>query len=147
MSNTSAISPATNHGGGLYSFSVQSTEHSQMLDITASVQNVLVLSEVREGLCTIFIPHTTAAVTVNECFDAGVKQDLLKELAKIVPWDDGYVHSGGNSAAHIRTSMIGPSITLIVHDGRVLLGSWQSIYFTDFDGGRDRTVYVKIIAG
>ncbi len=147
MAATSNISPASKLGGGLFSFQVESTEHSQMLDITASVQNVVTLSEVREGLCTIFIPHTTAAVTVNECFDAGVKQDLLKELAKVIPWDDGYVHSGGNSAAHIRTSLIGPSITLIVHAGRVLLGSWQSIYFTDFDGIRDRTVYVKITVG
>lgn len=147
MANTSAVSPASKLGGGLFSFEVQSTEHSQMLDITASVQNVVTLSEVRDGLCTIFIPHTTAAVTVNECFDAGVKQDLLKELSKVIPWEDGYVHSGGNSAAHIRTSLIGPSITLIVHGGRVLLGSWQSIYFTDFDGIRDRTVYVKITAG
>ena len=147
MANTSAINPATNLGGGLFSFSVQSTEHSQMIDISASVQNVVTLSEVREGLCTIFIPHTTAAVTGNENFDAGVKQDLLKELSQVIPWDDGYVHSGGNSAAHIRTSLIGPALTLIVHGGRVLLGSWQSIYFTDFDGIRERTVYVKITAG
>jgi secondary thiamine-phosphate synthase enzyme len=98
-----------------------------------------------EGLCQIFIPHTTAAVTINENADPSVKRDILKELNKVIPFDDNYHHSEGNSAAHIKSSLTGPSLTIIVHQSRLKLGTWQGIYFCEFDGPRHRQIWVKLI--
>ena len=147
MATSYEISPATAYGGGLYSFVVDTNEHAQMLDITASVQKVIASAGVPEGICCIFVPHTTCAVTLNENTDPNVKKDLLKELNKVIPWDDGYTHLGGNSAAHIQSSLIGASQTMPIHAGKLVIGPWQSLFFVELDGGRTRTVYVKIIRG
>ena len=126
---------------------VQTSKHTQMLDITREVQRAVTESGVRDGICTVFIPHTTAAVTINENADPDVVRDFTMELGKIVPWEDGYHHMEGNSAAHLKSSMIGFSEQIIIEDGRLLLGTWQGIYFCEFDGPRNRTYYVKVIEG
>ena len=128
-------------------FNVKTTAHTQMLDITREVQNAVTQSGVRDGLCTVFIPHTTAAVTINENADPDVVRDFTTEINKIVPWEDGYHHIEGNSAAHLKASMIGFSEQIIVEDGRLVLGTWQGIYFCEYDGPRTRKVYVKVQEG
>ena len=128
-------------------FNIKTTAHTQMLDITREVQNAVTQSGVRDGLCTVFIPHTTAAVTINENADPDVVRDFTTEINKIVPWEDGYHHIEGNSAAHLKASMIGFSEQIIVEDGRLVLGTWQGIYFCEYDGPRTRKVYVKVQEG
>ena len=128
-------------------FNVKTTAHTHMLDITREVQNAVTQSGVRDGLCTVFIPHTTAAVTINENADPDVVRDFTTEINKIVPWEDGYHHIEGNSAAHLKASMIGFSEQIIVEDGRLVLGTWQGIYFCEYDGPRTRKVYVKVLEG
>ena len=125
---------------------VKTTKHVQMLDITRDVQRVVTESGVQEGICMVFIPHTTAAVTINENADPDVVRDFTMELDKIVPWEDGYHHMEGNSAAHLKSSMIGFSEHIIIEDGKLVLGTWQGIYFCEYDGPRHRKVYVKIIS-
>ena len=128
-------------------FEIRTSKHTQMLDITREVQRAVTESGVRDGICTVFIPHTTAAVTINENADPDVVRDFTMELGKIVPWEDGYHHMEGNSAAHLKSSMIGFSEQIIIEDGRLLLGTWQGIYFCEFDGPRSRKCYVKIMEG
>ena len=123
---------------------IKTSSHAQMLDITRQIQEAVRESGVQEGICTIFIPHTTAAVTINENADPDVVRDITMELDKIVPWEDGYHHMEGNSAAHLKSSMIGFSQQVIIEDGRLLLGTWQGIYFCEFDGPRMRKAIVKI---
>ena len=128
-------------------FEVRTSKHTQMLDITREVQRAVTESGVRDGICTVFIPHTTAAVTINENADPDVVRDFTMEINKIVPWEDGYHHMEGNSAAHLKSSMIGFSEQIIIEDGRLLLGTWQGIYFCEFDGPRSRKCFVKIMEG
>ena len=126
---------------------VRTSAHTQMVNITDEVAQTVRKSGVQDGLCTVFVPHTTAGVTINENADPDVVSDFIMEINKIVPWEDGYAHYEGNSAAHLKSSLIGPSLTVIVEDGRLLLGTWQGIYFTEYDGPRTRKVYVKVIEG
>ena len=126
---------------------VKTTSHTQMLDITRQIQEEVTASGVKSGICTIFIPHTTAAVTINENADPDVVRDFTMEINKIVPWEDGYHHMEGNSAAHLKSSMIGFSEQVIIEDGRLVLGVWQGIYFCEYDGPRTRKVIVKITEG
>ena len=124
---------------------VRTDRHTQMKDITAQVRDAVRESGVKDGLCMVFIPHTTAAVTINENADPDVVRDLNMELDKIVPWEDGYQHMEGNSAAHLKSSMIGASEQIIIEDGRLVLGTWQGIYFCEYDGPRNRKAIIKII--
>lgn len=123
---------------------VQTCSHSEFNDITARIQSFLRSNNVREGLCTIYIPHTTCGVTINENADPDVKIDMIRELGKIVPLSDGYRHMEGNSAAHIKSSLMGFSVTVPVIDGNLALGTWQGIYLCEFDGPRNRTVRVSV---
>lgn len=132
---------------GYYSFGVKTDLHTAMIDITRKVQDIVKESGIQNGICIVYIPHTTAAVTVNENADPDVVKDFMMEINKLVPLSDGYRHSEGNSAAHIKASMIGFSETLIVENGRLVLGTWQGIYFMEFDGPRIRKVYVKVLKG
>ena len=127
----------------LVKLSVSTSQHTQMVDITHLVQKAVADSGIREGICTVFIPHTTAAVTINENADPDVVRDFTTEIDKIVPWEDGYRHMEGNSAAHLKASMIGCSQQIIIEEGRLLLGTWQGIWFCEYDGPRRRSVYVK----
>ena len=131
----------------VYQFPVRTSSHTQMVDITGQVQKIVTESGVQDGLCVVFVPHTTAAVTINENADPDVQTDFMKEINKIVPWEDGYRHMEGNSAAHLKASMMGFSETVIIEKGRLLLGTWQGIYFLEYDGARSRRVYVKILEG
>ena len=131
----------------LFSFSLETNSHTAMVDITTKVKKIVKDSGVQSGIAMIFIPHTTAAVTINENADPAVVKDFTKEINKIVPWEDGYEHMEGNSAAHLKSSMMGFSETVIIENGHLVLGTWQGIYFLEYDGPRNREVYVKIIEG
>ena len=124
---------------------VSTSAHTQMLNITDMIQSTVTESCVRSGVCTVFIPHTTAAVTINENADPDVVRDFTMEINKLVPWEDGYRHLEGKSAAHLKASMIGFSEQIIIDGGRLVLGTWQGIYFCEYDGPRRRNVYVKIM--
>lgn len=128
-------------------FNIKTDKHTQMKDITRLIQDEVRKSGVKDGLCVVFIPHTTAAVTINENADPDVVRDLNMELGKIIPWEDGYHHIEGNSAAHLKSSLVGASEHIIIEDGRLLLGTWQGIYFCEYDGPRSRKVIVKIMEG
>ena len=129
----------------LKEITIQTNTQAQILDITAQVQNAVDESGIAEGLCCVFIPHTTAGVTINENADPSVKQDIVMELDKVIPFDDSYSHLEGNSAAHIKASIIGFSVNVPVKNNNLLLGTWQGICFCEFDGPRRRKFYVKII--
>jgi len=127
-------------------FGVRTAAHDQMLDITAEVAEALDAAGVQDGLIVVHIPHTTAGVTVNENADPDVVHDIIEALDKAVPWHQGfYRHGEGNSAAHVKSSMVGCSQTLLVADGRLQLGTWQSIWFCEFDGPRSRRVIVRVM--
>ena len=126
---------------------VRTNSHTEMLDITARIQQVVDESGVKEGVCVAFVPHTTAALTINENADPDVVRDFTTELGKIVPWEDGYHHMEGNSAAHLKASMIGFSEQILIEGGRLQLGTWQGIYFCEYDGPRNRKLKVKVIEG
>jgi len=125
--------------------SVKTDSHSQFIDITSKVSEILAKIGISDGMCTVFTPHTTAGITINENADLDVPRDIIKEMGKIVPLDAGYAHIEGNSAAHIKSSLFGCSETVIVRDGSLMLGTWQSIFFCEFDGPRNRKVWVQII--
>jgi len=129
----------------LFRFQVRTTSHTQMIDITERIREIVADGGVANGVCTVYIPHTTAAVTINENADPDVQTDFMKEINKIVPWEDDYRHMEGNSAAHLKASMMGFSQTVIIHNHDLLLGTWQGIYFLEYDGARTRTVYVQLI--
>jgi secondary thiamine-phosphate synthase enzyme len=131
----------------LYTFGVKTSQHTAMIEITKEVNNLVKESGIKNGICVVFIPHTTAGITINENADPDVIRDFMMEINKIIPLSDGYHHSEGNSAAHIKSSMMGFSQTIIIEDGRLLLGTWQGIYFMEFDGPRIRKVFAKIIEG
>lgn len=131
----------------LKKINVKTNGRTEMLDITRLVQQAVRETGIQDGICTIFVPHTTAGVTINENADPDVVTDMLKEINKVVPFEDGYLHVEGNSAGHIKASLFGFSQQVIVEEGRLLLGTWQGIYFCEFDGPRNRQVYVKVIEG
>ncbi|PKM82674.1 MAG: hypothetical protein CVU89_04015 [Firmicutes bacterium HGW-Firmicutes-14] len=124
---------------------VSTRSQSQMLDITGQVSEVVAESGIKSGVCYVFVPHTTAGVTINENADPCVVSDILTETDKIVPWKDGYKHMEGNSAAHIKASLMGFCQTVLVECGKLILGTWQGIYFCEFDGPRNRKVFIKIM--
>jgi secondary thiamine-phosphate synthase enzyme len=127
--------------------SVKTSSRVELIDITHLVEKVVSESKIKSGLCIIYVPHTTAAVTINENADPSVRRDITSELNKIVPFDDNYSHLEGNAAAHIKASIIGPSENILVDGGSLVLGTWQGIYFCEFDGPRHRKVIIKIIEG
>ena len=129
----------------LKEITIQTGAQTQILDISAKVQDAVGESGVAEGLCCVFVPHTTAGVTINENADPSVKQDIVMELNKVIPFDDHYSHLEGNSAAHIKASIIGFSVNVPVKNNHLLLGTWQGICFCEFDGPRSRKYFVKII--
>ena len=129
------------------SFSLKTSRRTELVNITAEVAQAVRLSNVKEGLCTVFVPHTTAGVTINENADPSVARDVLMQLERIAPFEAGYDHAEENSDAHVKSSLVGPSLTLIVSEGRLALGTWQGVYFCEFDGPRSRKFYVKVIAG
>jgi len=127
----------------LEQISVPTGSRTELVDITALVEEAVRRAGVENALCTVFVPHTTAAVTINENADPDVAQDILRMVDSLIPFEAGYRHTEGNSAAHIKSSLVGESIQVIVEGGRLRLGTWQGIYFAEFDGPRSRKVWVS----
>ncbi len=124
--------------------SLSTSRQVEFVKITDQVRDVVRGSGVSDGVCVVYVPHTTAAVTINEGADPDVVRDIVTELNKIVPFEDHYLHAEGNSAAHIKASLLGSSVTVLVSGGSLLLGTWQSIFFCEFDGPRRRRVIVRV---
>ena len=124
---------------------VKTSARFEMIDITGRVAAVVRESGIKQGTCHVFVPHTTAAVTINENADPDVPRDILAALDRIVPLSEGYRHAEGNSAAHIKASLFGASVNVLIDDGALLLGIWQSLFLCEFDGPRTRNVLVKVI--
>jgi secondary thiamine-phosphate synthase enzyme len=124
--------------------SVKTPSRVELTDITHLVEKVVSGSKIKSGSCTVYVPHTTAAVTINENADPSVRSDIIKELNKIVPFDDNYSHLEGNAAAHIKASIIGATETILIDGGSLVLGTWQGVFFCEFDGPRNRKVLVKV---
>lgn len=126
---------------------VLSKKRIELIDITSHVQNIVKRSGIKEGVCYVYVPHTTAAVTINENADPSVINDIQNYFNKLVPFDGPYSHAEGNSDAHIKTSLVGCSKIIVVTNGDLLLGTWQGIFFCEFDGPRNRKVHIKVTAG
>jgi len=129
----------------IQTFQLRTSRKTELIDVTHSVQEVVQKADVENGICIVFVPHTTAAITINENADPSVPQDILMELNKIVPFEDRYHHMEGNSPAHIKASLLGSSQAVFVESGQLVLGTWQGIFFCEFDGPRNRKVHVKVI--
>ena len=125
---------------------VTTSARTEFVDVTKKVRKAVDATGVDSGLCMLYVPHTTAAVTINESADPSVRTDILKVINEIVPWDANYRHLEGNSAAHIKTSLIGSSELIMVEKGRLVLGTWQGIFFCEFDGPRTRKLHVNLIS-
>lgn len=128
-----------------HSFSLNSSKHEELIDITAEVSAIVRNSEVAGGICHVYTPHTTAALTINENADVSVQKDILKGLASLRFENIGFSHAEGNSPAHIKSSLMGCSTYVFVEEGRLQLGTWQGIFFCEFDGPRTRTIKVKVL--
>lgn len=134
-------------GMNLKTVTIKSENPQQMIDITQTVRMVVRESGVTRGVCRIFIPHTTAAVTINENTDPNVKLDLLNILESIVPSKGNYLHTEGNAHAHAKASLVGSSLVVFVESGQLVLGTWQSVYLCEFDGPRTRNILFRITSG
>lgn len=121
---------------------IQTHQRTEFIDITRQVQAAAQTLGVREGVVTVFVPHTTAGITINENADPDVMRDVAGALERLVPWSGDYHHGEGNAAAHVKASLMGSSIRVLVEGGRLQLGTWQGIYFCEFDGPRNRSVWV-----
>jgi len=124
---------------------VSTTSRTGSYDLTAKVQQAVRESGVQEGLCVVCVPHTTAGITINEGADPDVMRDVIATLDKLVPFEGNYRHTEGNSAAHIKASLVGSSQTVLIENGRLALGRWQGLFFCEFDGPRRRQVWVEVI--
>jgi len=124
---------------------VKSRSKTEFIDITEDIRALIKESGVQQGMCYIYVPHTTAGVTINEGADSAVKRDIIAALNRLVPFEGDYNHMEGNSAAHIKATLVGAAQIVLIEEGKLLLGTWQSIYFCEFDGPRHRRVLVKIV--
>jgi secondary thiamine-phosphate synthase enzyme len=128
-------------------FSVRTHSRTQLVDITREVAEAVAAAGLERGAALVYIPHTTAGVTINENADPDVCLDMEGALDRLVPWDGPYSHGEGNSAAHVKSTLVGSSVTVPVEGGALVLGTWQGIYFSEFDGPRTRKVQVQLLAG
>ena len=128
---------------GFKEFSLRTTRRCELLDVTREAQSFLKEAKAHDGTLILFVPHTTAGVTINENADPDVARDMISFTGGLIPEDSGFAHSEGNSDAHIKSSLFSPSLTVIVQDGRLCLGTWQGIYFAEFDGPRARELWLK----
>jgi len=124
---------------------IKSKSRTEIIDITSKIQDMVCSAGIGQGLCMLYVPHTTAAVTINESADPSVKDDILMIINTIIPWKAGYRHLEGNSPAHIKSTLFGPSELIAVENDRLILGTWQGIFFCEFDGPRTRKVHVRLI--
>lgn len=126
---------------------VKTRGRTDFVDITAKVAAVAADSAVKEGICRVYVPHTTAGITINENADPAVVRDITAVLDRLAPWEGGYAHTEGNSAAHVKASLMGSHVAVPILEGRLALGTWQGVYFCDFDGPRTRRAIVTVTAG
>jgi len=126
---------------------LSTTKKNDFIDITGEIIGALSRTRIESGLCYIHIPHSTAGITINENADPTVKFDIESKLNRMIPRIEGYTHPEGNSDSHIKSTLDGTTLTLIVEKGSLVLGTWQGVYFCEFDGPRDRMIYVKVIEG
>ena len=120
-------------------------QRSEFIDITSKIEKLVRDSKIGQGICLVFCPHTTAGLTINENADPSVRKDIINHLEEIVPKGKNYSHLEGNADSHIKSSLMGSSLNIIVEDNKLVLGTWQGIYFCEFDGPRHRKVYIKVI--
>jgi secondary thiamine-phosphate synthase enzyme len=125
---------------------VRTKSREELVDITPQVQDAVRTSGIAEGICVVYAPHTTAAVTINECADPDVRSDILMALKKAVPDSLAYSHSEGNSPAHVKATLVGPSLSVIIEDEKLALGTWQAIFLCEFDGPRTRKVWIRVVS-
>lgn len=130
-----------------FEYSIRTNKRNQFIDISSEVKSAIKKSGIIEGICIVHIPHTTAAVTINENADPAVTYDMDNHLSKMIPHHSGFTHLEGNSDSHIKTTLTGSSLTLIIHKNAPVLGTWQGIYFCEYDGPRSRQYYVKCMDG
>ncbi len=123
---------------------VKTKAKTELIDITSEIQNLVRSSSIKEGFCMLYVPHTTAAVTINESADPSVKSDILMILNKIIPWEAGYRHLEGNSPAHIKSTIVGASELIAIENEKLVLGTWQGIFFCEFDGPRNRKINLHL---
>ena len=123
---------------------VKTPKREVLVNISSDIKRIVENSKVKEGVCRIFVPHTTAGITINENADPAVIKDIMMYLNKMIPQDSGFTHMEGNSDAHIKTTLTGPNLEVIIHDSKLVLGTWQGIMFAEYDGPRHRKVYVQI---
>jgi secondary thiamine-phosphate synthase enzyme len=126
---------------------LKSNKRNEFIDISEKINIIIRQSGIMEGACFINVPHTTAALTINENSDPDVMRDISNKIGRLIPPDEGYAHSEGNSDSHIKSSLFSPSLSLIINENKLLLGIWQAVYFCEFDGPRNRQVYIKLIPG
>ena len=124
--------------------SVKTRSKTELIDITADIKSVVKQAGIDQGICMLYVPHTTAAITINESADPSVRSDVLMVLNQMVPWDADYRHLEGNSPAHVKSSLVGPSELIAIEGGALVFGTWQGIFFCEFDGPRNRKVHVRI---
>ncbi len=129
----------------MHQLTVKTHSRTEMIDVTGEVQALLAAQEFKNGLCMLYVPHTTAGITINESADPSVKRDILMVLNQMVPWEADYRHMEGNSPAHVKSSLMGPSQLVAVENGRMLLGTWQGIFFCEFDGPRTRKLQIHFV--
>ena len=130
----------------MHTVNVKTTRNTEMIDITEKIRELIREADITTGSCIVFVPHTTAGITLNENADPSVMADILTYINKAIPFKNNYLHMEGNSAAHIKASFFGSSSQIIIENGDLVLGTWQGIYLCEFDGPRHRKVYVKIIS-
>lgn len=123
---------------------IKTREKTELIDVTSEIQKSIRSQGVTDGLCMLYVPHTTAAVTINESADPSVSTDILMILNRIVPWEGGYRHSEGNSPAHVKATVVGASEMIAIENGSLVLGTWQGIFFCEFDGPRTRKMHVRL---
>jgi secondary thiamine-phosphate synthase enzyme len=130
----------------LQTLNVRTNQRNEMIDVTDRVTKLVRSNNMLDGMAVVYVPHTTAAVTINENADPDVRHDLLKKLGEMIPKDESYyLHVEGNSDSHVKTSLVGNTVSVLVERGRLVLGRWQGIYFCEFDGPRDREMMVKLV--
>jgi secondary thiamine-phosphate synthase enzyme len=131
----------------LHRTTVRTKERSQLIDVTDRLEQLIADSNLTTGLAILFVPHTTAAITINENADPDVKHDMLRKLSELIPKTESYYrHNEGNSDSHVKTSLVGNSIMVLIEDSKPVLGRWQGIYFCEFDGPRDRDLMIKLVS-
>ncbi|WP_129409494.1 secondary thiamine-phosphate synthase enzyme YjbQ [Marinitoga lauensis] len=130
----------------LKEFFISTSHRNEFIDITHVIRNFIKESKIKNGIAIIFVPHTTAGITINENADPSVKRDMKEFLNKLIPSESYFTHLEGNSDSHIKSTLVGPSLTVIIKDNDILLGTWQGIYFCEFDGPRQRKFFIKLIS-